>query len=103
MTNISPTRDASRPAGERSCGWHDDFDIRSIGAVVWITGVVRVVAALLRHEFFATEATLALAVVITLPWFFWRQLRRAQPAQGSARQFAPGGIPGPSDDFEIGN
>ena len=59
----------SVPAPER----HTDHELTTFGVVLWLASVLRVTLALETHEAFATEATLALACVVVLPWIFLRR------------------------------
>jgi hypothetical protein len=47
---------------------HGDFDLVPTAAGLWLVSAARVVLALKDHESFHTEATLALACLIVIPW-----------------------------------
>jgi hypothetical protein len=44
-----------------------DSDLRPIALLMWVGSVVRVVLALIHHEVFGVEASLALFCVLLLP------------------------------------
>jgi hypothetical protein len=52
-----------------------DVDLLVVAALFWSVSLVRVVGALLRHETFGAEATLALMAVIFTPWVVRRSKR----------------------------
>jgi hypothetical protein len=45
-------------------------------AVFWLVSLVRVVGALVRHEVFAGESTLALIVLFAVPWLLVTRRRK---------------------------
>lgn len=58
-----------RPAMGR--GLRGDRDLLPIWVLLWVAAASRVVVALVRHESFWAEATLALIVVALIPWLLW--------------------------------
>lgn len=52
---------------------HTDHDLTAFAVVLWLASVLRVTLALESREAFATEATLALACVVLLPWMVLRR------------------------------
>jgi hypothetical protein len=55
---------------QRAEGEQGDRDLLVVGLLLWVASVVRVVAALLEHEVFGAEASLALVCVVLIPWKF---------------------------------
>ena len=53
-----------------------DRDLFAIALVIWATGAFRVAMALVHHEVFGTEATLALACTLLIPSLIFASLRR---------------------------
>jgi hypothetical protein len=49
-----------------------DFDLVPMAVGLWLVSVVRVWLALADHERFDTEATLALACLVLIPWLWLR-------------------------------
>jgi hypothetical protein len=47
-------------------------DLKVLLAVFWLISAVRAVGALVRHEVFGAEATMALVAVLVLPWLALR-------------------------------
>jgi Flp pilus assembly protein TadB len=61
-----------------------DVDLFWVAALFWTVSFLRVIGAAVRHEVFGTEATLALAAVLALPWIVLgahraRRARRLDP------------------------
>jgi isoprenylcysteine carboxyl methyltransferase (ICMT) family protein YpbQ len=52
-----------------------DSGLVVVGALLWLTALVRVLLGLWSHEVFGTEASLALMVILILPWLAIKQLR----------------------------
>jgi len=54
-------------------------DLWVVGGLVWVASLVRVGVALVQHEVFGAEATLAAISVVALPWLMrgWQRGRRA--------------------------
>lgn len=48
----------------------DDRDLLPMAVVVWLASVVRVAVGLANRDPIDAEATLALACVLWIPWFF---------------------------------
>jgi hypothetical protein len=68
-----------RPASARLArhrGRRADRDLLPAAALLWAVSLIRTVAALLWHEKFGAEATLALMAVVGLPWLFFGAMRR---------------------------
>jgi hypothetical protein len=55
-----------------------DQELWPIAVVLWAFSLARVVHALLRHELFDLECTLALACLLGLPCSYWRFRRKAR-------------------------
>ena len=51
---------------------YPDSDLWPVFIVFWLASVVCVVVALLRHETFGTEATLAALAIVLVPWLMLR-------------------------------
>jgi hypothetical protein len=51
--------------------------------VFWIVSVVRVAGAILSHEAFGAEATLALMAAVGIPWAGWRAFRSGRERAAS--------------------
>jgi hypothetical protein len=49
-----------------------DQELWPIAVLLWVFSLARVVHALLRHELFDLECTLALACLLGLPCSYWR-------------------------------
>ena len=45
-----------------------DYDLLVVLGLFWALSLVRVSGAMLRHEVFGTEATLALMAIVAIPW-----------------------------------
>ena len=60
-----PYRHANPP--ERRHRARFDRELGAVYLVVWIGSVIRVVTALVRHERFGTELTLAVLAIFVLP------------------------------------
>jgi hypothetical protein len=60
------------PASARPLQQEADRDLLAVGIPLWVGSVARVAVAFASHEVFATEATLALACALGLPWLLWR-------------------------------
>ena len=52
-----------------------DSDLTALLIAFWLVSVVRVVGAVVRNETFFAEASLALIVVVSLPWLLQDALR----------------------------
>jgi hypothetical protein len=57
-------------------GGGSDYQLLPIAALLFAFSVARVVHALLRHERFELEPTVALGCVVALPWLAWRLVRK---------------------------
>lgn len=70
-----PCRDENT-RNRRDCGV--DVDLLPAAALFWIVSVIRVAGGIVRHETFAAEATLALIIVVAIPWlaFFGRPSKK---------------------------
>jgi hypothetical protein len=50
-------------------GWHaEDGSVLAVFAIFWAVSLARVIAAVVRHEVFGGEETLALMAVVAVPW-----------------------------------
>ncbi len=61
------TRVRSVRARDTRTAW-EGASVPAVVALFWLISLVRVVGALLRHEVFGAEATLALTAVLALPF-----------------------------------
>lgn len=75
MATLGRLSSRTRAAGSARCCASVDWELLVIGGPVWIAALARVSHALEHEEVFATEATLALAFVVALPWLLWRSYR----------------------------
>jgi hypothetical protein len=57
-----------------------DSDLRPVAVLLWVGSVIRSALALIHHEAFAVEATLALVCAVLLPLF----IVSARPARDSS-------------------
>jgi hypothetical protein len=61
----------------------ESVDLMAMMLVFWAVSLVRVVLAVLRHEKFGGEATLAIITVLVIPGLIgpdvWKLLRRRRP------------------------
>jgi hypothetical protein len=75
--NALPYRLASRTAvpSEPEPAWLDT-DLLLPATLLWVVSLVRVVGAVLRHETFGAEATLALVVGLCVPVLLVRASKR---------------------------
>lgn len=51
---------------------HGARDLRWVAGILWLTALARVAVGVAEGEVFHTEATLALACVVGLPWVWGR-------------------------------
>ena len=56
--------DASR--GAARC--RANLDVLAAAVLLWTVSFARVVGAVLRHEIFGSDATLALMAIVAIPW-----------------------------------
>jgi hypothetical protein len=62
----------------RPARWIDrygDTNLLAVLVVFWVASIARVVSALVRHEIFGAEATLALMAVVAVPWHLGAKTR----------------------------
>jgi Flp pilus assembly protein TadB len=50
-------------------------------AVLWLVSLARVAGALVHHEVFGGESTLALLALAGLPWLLWRARGQGRPGR----------------------
>jgi hypothetical protein len=80
MTTIALPREGRRgrsPQQQRPSYALGDGDsgLPVVGGLLWLSAVIRVLLGLSNHEVFATEASLALATIVVLPWLAFEHLR----------------------------
>jgi hypothetical protein len=66
-----------------------DSDLRPVAVLLWVASIIRVSLALMHHQSFDVEATLALVCALILPLFILRARHahlRARHAHDTARQ-----------------
>jgi hypothetical protein len=56
-------------------GERGDLELFPVFALLWAVSVAVVVESLLRHDVFGPEATIALGLVLVLPWLVVRSRR----------------------------
>ena len=76
MRNVSPYRlpacttdDASTPRADLGFAW--------VGAIVWATSLARVVVSAFRREPIDQEVSLALLLLLAIPWGFRRAFTKS--------------------------
>jgi hypothetical protein len=81
----SPYRLASSSSyARRRASAPTDREVTLVFGLLWLVSLVRVIGAVVRHEVFAAEATLALLAVVGLPWVVFGSPGRA--AAGRAKE-----------------
>ena len=60
---------------------HGDSDLRAIGALLWVGSAVRTLLALIHHQAFGIEATLALLCVLGIPLLHLRARHASDTAE----------------------
>jgi hypothetical protein len=78
-----------RPAPEAS-EEPDRERLHPVFVLVWVASLVRVVGALVRHEVFGTEATLALMTLVGVSWYALAVRRQALRRRRSWRRRSTG-------------
>jgi len=60
-----------------------DHDLLPIGIILWLVAAGRVVVALLHHETFRADATLALIITALIPWLALSPMAQGWRGRGS--------------------
>ena len=65
---LVPLPSRFRPTAPDKGGGRGEPELLVVLALFWVVSLVRVVGAIVRHEGFGAEATLALMAVLAIPW-----------------------------------
>lgn len=93
-------KDRPRAQSPSSAAAGLDADLLPLAILLWVGSAVRVGYALLHHEVFRTEATLALACMALIPWLLVVTRRRYRPSSSAfepadwATRSHSGAVPG---------
>jgi len=79
----------AEPARPGTASPKRDHDLLAMGSILWLVAAGRVVVALLHHETFRADATLALIITALIPWLAlspmaqrWRGRDSVEPGSG---------------------